>query len=196
VDPATRGRRLDEALALVRRLATGEAVNHKGEFFSLEEARILPPPDPAVPIVIGGSGDVAVRRTAQYGDGWLGIFCTARRFSETVQRIGEASADRAEPPSWFGLSTWTGFGADAGSARALLDSRMEALYKVPGEKFHHLTAAGTPEAVAEALSAYVEAGARTFTIVPVAESVEAGIEAAAEVQRLLREQFSTVAAGA
>src|SRR5690348_6495229 len=42
VDPATRGKRTDETLALLRRLATGEAVDHRGAFFSLENARILP----------------------------------------------------------------------------------------------------------------------------------------------------------
>ena len=191
VDPATRGRRLDEALGLVRRLATGEAVDHEGEFFTLEGARILPPPEPAVPIVIGGGGDVAVRRTARYGDGWLGIFCTARRFGETVERIRAETTDRPAP-EWFGLSTWTGFGADAASARTRLDERMSALYKIPGEKFHHLTAAGPPAAVAESLAAYVDAGARNFTIVPVAETVQEGIESAAEVQRLLNEHLAPV----
>jgi alkanesulfonate monooxygenase SsuD/methylene tetrahydromethanopterin reductase-like flavin-dependent oxidoreductase (luciferase family) len=189
VDPATRGRRLDEALGLVRRLITGEAVDHAGEFFTLEDARILPSTYPPVPIIIGGAGDVAVRRTVAHGDGWLGIFCTPRRFGETVERICAASTERP-PVEWFGLSTWTGFGSDRAEARALLDAKMEALYRVPGEKFHHLTAAGPPEAVAEGLSAYVEAGARNFTIVPVAETVQEGIEGVAEVQRLLNEHFA------
>ena len=87
VDPATRGRRLDETLDVLRKLATGEAVDHQGQFFSLNSARILPPPRPPIPLVIGGSGDTAIRRTATYGDGWLGIFCSARRFGDTVERI-------------------------------------------------------------------------------------------------------------
>jgi alkanesulfonate monooxygenase SsuD/methylene tetrahydromethanopterin reductase-like flavin-dependent oxidoreductase (luciferase family) len=193
VDPATRGRRLDEALGLVRQLATGEAVDHAGEFFTLENARILPPPNPPVPIIIGGAGDVAIRRTITHGDGWLGIFCTARRFAETVDRIRAESTERPAP-GWFGLSTWTGFGADTSKARGLLDSKMEVLYRVPGEKFHHLTAAGPPEAVAENLAAYVEAGARNFTIVPVAETVQEGIEGAAKVQQLLNQHFDSSAA--
>jgi alkanesulfonate monooxygenase SsuD/methylene tetrahydromethanopterin reductase-like flavin-dependent oxidoreductase (luciferase family) len=35
VDPSTRGRRVDESLGLLRQLATGEAVDHVGEFFTL-----------------------------------------------------------------------------------------------------------------------------------------------------------------
>jgi alkanesulfonate monooxygenase SsuD/methylene tetrahydromethanopterin reductase-like flavin-dependent oxidoreductase (luciferase family) len=48
VDPGTRGRRLDKALPLVRRLLAGEEVSHQGEFFTLEEARILPALQPAI----------------------------------------------------------------------------------------------------------------------------------------------------
>ena len=42
VDPATRGRRLDECLQVLRALASGDAVDHQGEFFELTSARIKP----------------------------------------------------------------------------------------------------------------------------------------------------------
>src|SRR3954453_11367433 len=42
VDPATRGVRTDEALGLLRRLATGEPVTSEGPCFPLRDARILP----------------------------------------------------------------------------------------------------------------------------------------------------------
>jgi len=193
VDPATRGRRLDETLEVLRKLATGEAVDHQGQFFSLSNARILPPPDPRVPLVIGGSGDAAVRRAAAYGDGWLGIFCSARRFGETVERIRDATAELGRPaPSWFGLSMWCGLGSDGDRARELLGRRMQALYGQPPEKFQHVTAAGTPEQVAEKLAPFVAAGAGHLTIVTVAESVHDGIDLAAEVRRLLQAEFAPV----
>jgi len=193
VEPATRGRRLDETLEVLGRLATGEAVDHQGRFFSLSDARILPPPDPRVPLVIGGSGDAAVRRTAAYGDGWLGIFCSARRFGETVERIRAATAELGRPaPSWFGLSMWCGFGSDGDRARELLGRRMQALYNQPPERFQHVTAAGTPVQVADKLAPFVEAGAEHLTIVTVAESVHVGIDLAAEVRRLLQAEFALV----
>ena len=193
VDPATRGRRLDETLKVLRKLATGEAVDHQGQFFSLSKARILPPPDPRIPLVIGGSGNAAVRRTAAYGDGWLGIFCSARRFGETVQRIRDATAELGRPaPWWFGLSMWCGLGSDGDRARELLGRRMQALYGQPPEKFQHVTAAGTPEQVAEKLAPFVAAGAGNLTIVTVAESVHDGIDLAAEVRRLLQAEFAAV----
>ncbi|MGY0541462.1 LLM class flavin-dependent oxidoreductase [Nocardioides sp. YJ-D4] len=187
VDPSTRGKRMDETLGLLRRLATGESVDHEGEFFRLDEARILPAPEPRVPIVIGGAGEVAVRRTVAHGDGWLGMWCSARRYAATHQQIleGCAAAGRSAP-TLAGLNVWAGLGADAGSARARLGEQMSSLYNLPAEKFQHISAAGTPDDVAEFLAPYVEAGARTLTLIPVADSIDEGVELAGEVRRLLR----------
>jgi alkanesulfonate monooxygenase SsuD/methylene tetrahydromethanopterin reductase-like flavin-dependent oxidoreductase (luciferase family) len=193
VDPATRGRRLDETLQILRKLASGQAVDHRGQFFSLSNAQILPPPDPRVPLVIGGSGDAAVRRAAAYGDGWLGIFCSARRFGETVERIRDATAELGRPaPSWFGLSMWCGLGSDGDRARELLGRRMQALYNQPPERFQHVTAAGTPQQIAEKLAPFVAAGAEHLTVITVADSVHDGIDLAAEVRRLLQAEFAPV----
>ncbi len=191
VDPATRGRRLDETLEILRRLAAGQTVDHEGRFFSLRKASILPVPDPPVPLVVGGSGDVAVRRAAAYGDGWLGIFCSARRFAATVEQVRAATAELGRPaPSWFGLNMWCGLGNHGRRVRDLLDRRLEALYNLPAEKFEHVTAAGTPDTVAERLAPYVDAGAEHLTLIVAAESVHDGIDRAAEVRRLLRAEFA------
>lgn len=187
VDPSTRGRRMDEILGLLRRLATGEAVDHHGEFYELENARILPPVEPRVPIVIGGGGDVAVRRTVAHGDGWLGMWCSARRYAATHQQILEACrAAGRDAPSFAGLNMWVGLGTDAATARRQLGEQMSALYNLPAEKFQHITAAGRPEDVAEFLATYVEAGARTLTLVPVSDDIHTAIELSGEVRRLLQ----------
>jgi alkanesulfonate monooxygenase SsuD/methylene tetrahydromethanopterin reductase-like flavin-dependent oxidoreductase (luciferase family) len=186
VDPASRGRRLDESLGLLRRLATGQAVDHEGEFFTLEAAAVLPAPEPRVPLVVGGAGDPAIRRTAEAGDGWVGIFCTARRFAETRQRILEEATRLDRHPDWFGMSVWCGLDTEPTRARQRLGEDMEALYQLPPDKFGHLTAAGTPEQVAEYLAPYVEAGATTISIVPVAADATEGVSMAGEVRELLR----------
>ena len=61
IDPRTRGRRMDESLLLLRELLTGAPVTHHGEFFDVDEALILPAPQPPIPIIIGGRSDVALR---------------------------------------------------------------------------------------------------------------------------------------
>jgi alkanesulfonate monooxygenase SsuD/methylene tetrahydromethanopterin reductase-like flavin-dependent oxidoreductase (luciferase family) len=187
VDPGTRGRRLDEALPLVRRLLTGEEVSHQGEFFQLEQARILPPPSPAIPVVIGGKGEAAIRRAATLGDGWLGMFCSARRFAQTRAQILATAADLGrEAPSWFGVNVWCGLDADPERGREMLAAKIERLYRLPYEKFRYLAPAGTPKQVAEFLRPFAETGAWHITLVPAGESVEAEIDAVAEVREHLR----------
>lgn len=187
VDPATRGRRTDESLHLVRQLLTGEPVTHNGEFFTLAEARIAQVPQPQIPIVIGGKGDAAVRRTAAYGDGWVGIFCSARRFCDTREQIIDATAALGRPePTWFGVSVWCGLDANAKAAEERLGGVVESFYRVPYDKFRHIAPAGTAPQVAEWLASFIDGGANHITIVPVSESIEAAIDETAEVARLLK----------
>lgn len=72
IDFTTRGRRMDELLAVVRRLLTGEEVNHQGEFFTVRNAMMHPAPSRPVKIWSGGAAKAALRRAASQ-DGWLGL---------------------------------------------------------------------------------------------------------------------------
>lgn len=185
VDPRTRGRRLDETLELLRALLTGDAVTHDGEFFQLDNARILPPPTVPIPIVIGGKGESAVRRTARYGDGWLGIFCSARRFRDTREQILSASAELGRAPSDFSVNVWCGLDDDPAVAEELISAKMQSMYHLPREKFQHVAPAGTPRQVAEWLGEFVTAGAQSITVIPVSRSEDAGIDHAAAVREIL-----------
>lgn len=74
LDPRTRGRRLDEAMAVCRRLWTDEVIEHDGEFFSFPPVMFEPKPvqQPHPPILVGGESDRALRRAAT-ADGWIGM---------------------------------------------------------------------------------------------------------------------------
>ena len=92
VDPATRGLRMDECLAIVRQLLTGKPATFHGRFFDLDEAVIAPAPAEPVPIIIGGRSDAAIRRAGRLGDGWLGIWNSPRRFADAVEMAAEEAA--------------------------------------------------------------------------------------------------------
>ena len=66
-----RGRRMDEALAIVRGLSAGGYFSYHGEVFRLPPVKIAPVPTKPLPILIGGHSDAALRRAATAGDGWL-----------------------------------------------------------------------------------------------------------------------------
>ena len=99
MDPGTRGRRMDESLQLLRALSGGEPVNFEGEFFALKNALILPAPAPRIPLVVGGRSDAAVRRTARFGDGWLGIWVSPRRY-RAPHHASAAVAVSTAGPGW------------------------------------------------------------------------------------------------
>ena len=75
LDPKTRGRRLDEALLVWKRLWTEEVVEHEGEFYSFAPVAFEPKPvqRPWPPILVGGESPAALRRAAHHGNGWIGL---------------------------------------------------------------------------------------------------------------------------
>ncbi|MFD0691395.1 TIGR03619 family F420-dependent LLM class oxidoreductase [Actinomadura fibrosa] len=80
VDFATRGRRLDEAIEVSRRLWTEGAVEHHGEFFDFPEVAFEPKPvQPRLPVVAGGESKAALRRAARLCDGWISMPQTLER---------------------------------------------------------------------------------------------------------------------
>ena len=97
VDPATRGLRMNECLTVLRQLLTGTAGTFHGKFFDLDEAVIAPAPAVAIPIIIGGRSDVAIRRVGRLGDGWLGIWNSPRRFADAVEMAAEEAARTGRP---------------------------------------------------------------------------------------------------
>jgi alkanesulfonate monooxygenase SsuD/methylene tetrahydromethanopterin reductase-like flavin-dependent oxidoreductase (luciferase family) len=187
VDPTTRGRRTDESLALLRPLLAGERVTHHGEFFSVDDALLRPAPKPAVPITIGGRSSAAVKRAGRHGDGWLGVWCSAKRFGEVARETAAiaAAAGRTNVDWRHGLQVWTACDPDRGVARARLAAAMEDMYRTPFARFERYSPAGSAAEIADFLAPYAEAGCREFNVMCIAESDEASIDAVAEVKRRL-----------
>jgi probable F420-dependent oxidoreductase len=66
-----RAARTSEMLDVMRKLWTGEMVEHHGRFYDFPRLNMRPPVREPIPIVVGGVTDAALRRTARIGDGWL-----------------------------------------------------------------------------------------------------------------------------
>lgn len=182
VDPATRGRRLDESLALVRRLLTGEVVDHVGEFFNLARASIAGSTQ-APPVLVGGRGDAMVRRVAEHGDGWLGLFVSARRYARVVDQVVAAAAERGRRPDRFALSVWCAFGGDA--ERAELFAGLRDLYRADEQSLSPYCPVGSPQQLADFLMPYREAGCTSFTIMPGHRRSVEVVDQVAELSALL-----------
>jgi len=187
IDPRTRGRRTDAALLHLRSLLRGLPTSANDEFYEFDSALILPAPDPSVPIVVGGRSDAAVMRAARLGEGWLGLWCSPRRYAEVVGQVGEEAerAGRAAIDWDHGLQVWVGLDADRSAARTRLARRMERMYQVPFERFERYCPFGSPEEVAAALAPYAEAGCRHLNVMPVADGPEASIDGVAALREHL-----------
>jgi alkanesulfonate monooxygenase SsuD/methylene tetrahydromethanopterin reductase-like flavin-dependent oxidoreductase (luciferase family) len=187
VDPKTRGRRMDECLQILRGLADGKPVTFAGEFFSLNDALIVPAPSPRIPLIVGGRSDAAVRRASRLGDGWLGIWVSPRRFASVRDQITREASETGRDASAFehALNVWCGFAPTRESARDLLAAQMQAFYQTPFEAFERYSPYGTPQHVAEFLSPYIEAGCSTFNVIPCAADDESAIAAVGELRQLL-----------
>jgi alkanesulfonate monooxygenase SsuD/methylene tetrahydromethanopterin reductase-like flavin-dependent oxidoreductase (luciferase family) len=187
VDPSTRGRRTDESLNVLRRLLSGAPVTSHGEFFDLDDALIRPAPNPPIPIVIGGRSDPAKRRTARFGDGWIGVWTSPERFAATTAEIeAMALADGRASVEWqHELLMWCGIGESNDDARQLLAPAMEQLYKVPFARFDQHVVYGTPDEVAGLLQEHVDAGVRTLNLLAVGADVERALEGTAAVRERL-----------
>ncbi len=188
VDPATRGRRTNETLIALRGLLSGKPTSHQCEFFEFEEALIRPAPDPPVRIVIGGRSDAAIERAALHGDGWLGVWCSPKRFSEVAAAVDAPAKTRLipKPSDWdHGLQVWVGLDADRSRARGRLAKAMEGMYQIPFERFERYSPYGSPSEVADGLAPYLEAGCRHLNVMPITDSPEASIDGVAEIRERL-----------
>ena len=93
------------------------------------------------------------------------------------------------PHDWqHGMHVWGGLGASPGAARDRLSAVIEGFYQVPFGKFEKYSPCGTAGQIAESLRPYVEAGCRSFNLIPVADSQQAAIDGAAEIRALLRSE--------
>jgi alkanesulfonate monooxygenase SsuD/methylene tetrahydromethanopterin reductase-like flavin-dependent oxidoreductase (luciferase family) len=187
IDPATRGLRMNECLAIVRELLTGKPVTYHGIFFDLDEVVIAPAPAEAIPIIVGGRSDAAIRRAGRFGDGWLGIWNSPRRFAAAVELAAEeaARAGRPDPPRQHAMQVWCGLADSREAARARLAPAMEAFYQLPFERFEKYCPYGTADDVAELLAPYVAAGCTAFNLIPQSPHEEQAIAGVAAVKRLL-----------
>ena len=70
--PAVRLQMLEEAVAVIRALWSGDTVDVDGDFYEVENARLFDPPEEQPAIVVSGFGDAAIELAGRIGDGIWG----------------------------------------------------------------------------------------------------------------------------
>jgi probable F420-dependent oxidoreductase len=163
-----RGRRTDEAIAIMRRLWAEDEVTFAGEFWKLDRITVLPRPvQQPMPLWIGGNSEPAMRRAGRLGDGWIPSFITPDRFRAGVERTHEfaAEAGRTIPPDHFGCLLYYCLDRDPAAARATA-APFVPRGRVDDATMERCTAFGPPELLRERLEEYVAGGGSKFIVRP------------------------------
>lgn len=120
----TRGRRLEEQVAVLRLLWTEPLVNFSGRWHTIPDAGLNPlPVQRPIPLWFGGTAEPALRRAARLADGWM--ISTTRKIADlqpafdlihhTLDETGRSRND-------FGLEARLAYGeGDLGAWHSLID---------------------------------------------------------------------------
>ena len=84
-----RGARTREYIEVMRKLWTEPRSSHAGEFVQFTGVVSYPKPasDKGIPVWFGGESAAALRRVAEYGDGWLGFKVSPAEAAPKIRRI-------------------------------------------------------------------------------------------------------------
>jgi probable F420-dependent oxidoreductase len=105
-DFATRGRRADEQLAVLRLLWADRpgGAGFDGEFFDFENAMCYPKPLGPIPIHIGGHSSAAARRAGRLGDGFQPLGVAGADLNRLVALMHEEAERAGRDPDALELS--------------------------------------------------------------------------------------------
>jgi alkanesulfonate monooxygenase SsuD/methylene tetrahydromethanopterin reductase-like flavin-dependent oxidoreductase (luciferase family) len=86
-----RGQRTDQALRVLPDLIAGRSVLLDGAEITLAPGAAIPP------VLVAGNGSRALRRAAEYGDGWLSVGLSPKEAATGLKQLGELAAERGRP---------------------------------------------------------------------------------------------------
>ena len=84
---AKRAGRGEEMLEVMRKLWTGEMVEHHGRHYDFPRLQMSPGVPHEIPVFVGGRSDAALRRVARIGDGWIPDLLTTAELAAGVAKI-------------------------------------------------------------------------------------------------------------
>jgi probable F420-dependent oxidoreductase len=145
-DFGLRGQLADEYIRAIRVLFESDQPEYHSAHINFSDALFSPRPNVPIPIVVGGNSRAALKRAATLGDGWYGLRLspdTAGAAISTIDQIGHKHDFSVS------LRVQTRVGGTVDDAD-------------PASTLH-----GDPDAIAEQLRRYGEAGVQELVIEPV-----------------------------
>lgn len=89
-DFTTRGQRIEEQVEVLRQLWTEETVDFDGTFHEIPEVGLSPSPaQQPIPLWMGGTADIVLRRIARLADGWVLPGDTPDELKPRIQQLSK-----------------------------------------------------------------------------------------------------------
>lgn len=154
---AKRGKIATEQLRILIELWTRPSVTFKGEFYSLENASVVPKAvqKPHPPVLIGGAAKQSYRRAAELGDGWM-------PFSASVNDVRKGMAEIRRITSSNKLKPKEDFRLYVDLPTSLKQNEPRALKGVDDDSEETLT--GDPPHISGRIERYVSLGVQQMII--------------------------------
>lgn len=147
----TRVGRLEEHVALVRRLLAGEVVSHEGRYHRLQNVQISPLPPIPIALWIAGTVPASAERAGRIGDGWLtGQNADRAALAQQLDLYREAAARAGRTPNAV-LRRDIYCGASDTEADAVVNPILEFGYRGTGRD---TLLVGGPETIVQQLREY------------------------------------------
>jgi coenzyme F420-dependent glucose-6-phosphate dehydrogenase len=99
-DVPIRSAMMFEAIEIINKLFTGEAVRHKGEYFTLERAKLYtrPTDDQRVPIYVATAGPVNAKKTGKFADGLITVGAADEKMEMIWGKYEEGRGEAGKEP--------------------------------------------------------------------------------------------------
>ena len=180
-----RGRRLDEALSVLPDLLLGRRVDYEGETLTVHADPLTPAVSALPRVLVGGRGDVALRRTVRFGDGWMPMWLSPETLIERGERLRQLAAARDGRARSITLLILVHVDDELERARRVAAEHLELQYKLPLRAVEKWAALGPGERVAEQLQAYLHAGVDELVLMTLGGDTLDQYERLAEVCAML-----------
>lgn len=105
---AKRGKRMNEAMEIIKGLTTGEYFEYHGEIYDVPSIKINPVPAQPIPLLVGGHSDAALRRAVRLGDGWMHAGGPPEEFDALLTRLNEIRKEEGKENDPFEIHAISG----------------------------------------------------------------------------------------
>jgi len=169
INPDERAKRMEEGVRVMRKLWAGANVSHEGKFYKFENVTIEPRPAKGhLDVWIGGKSDLAIKRTARYGDGWFPSFVTPEEFHDGMVKLKEYGKqyNREINPREAGVLIFTHISDNRSRAQEAVQ-KFFAGFPAVAESMPARCAIGSAQECIEKVQSYVDAGCSKFVLWPI-----------------------------